>query len=1437
MTDSGYSMVSYTSTSSLERSWDISDVDPYKEVALQAIEKVAPPLSPAYLPKPIDLDEHVPVYVPEPEYPEYLEPPADDIVAEDQPHADDAEEENADYANEPEEEDPEEKGPEEQDPEEEESDDNAASEEEPSEGFDDTDPSEEDETAVTPPPSRLHGARIFTRPQTPMPPLFEARVAELLTMPTPPPSPFTPMSSPLPQIPSPPLLVPSPPPIPYLPLLPQIHVETHALEQDVVATLLMLPSTTRRSEVLKADMPPQKRLCLATSTIGFYFGESSAGAAARPPRDLYGFMDTTEAEASITRRHAKTLHDTECKMMTTVELVKLRVSYEAHTRQRDDEESKVCNESLEAHNRSLVARIERIETRMTEMEDQSDTRDRTSIKFYGQGTSNNMTPEAVQAMIDHAMQTNSTNGNKSHSSRGGPTRPVQSVRDCSYSNFMKCQPLNFRGIKGVVGLSCWFEKMELVFYISGCAVENQVKFATCTMLDAAITWWNGHVRTLCHDAAYAMTWEALKKKLTDKYYPKGGIKKLEIKLWNLKVRRNDVAAYTQRFQELALMCSKFLIDETEKVDKYISGLPDNIHENVRSARPKTLDEAIELDNELMDKKLCTYAERQNNNKRKADDSSRNNQQQQPHKKQNVARAYTAGPGEKKAYTENLPLCTKCNYHHTGQCAPKCNNYNKYGHATHDCQVNVNNNNKNNRVQNTGTCFECGEPGHFKKNCPKLKNNGNANGNGGARGKAYVLGRGDSNLESNTVTTDGKQVNTILRGCTLDFLNRPFNIDLMPVPLGSFDVIIGMDWLRKYHAEAEDKLEGKRLEDVSIVRDFPKMKELPDQLQELSNKVFIRPISSPWGASILFVKKKDGSFRMCIDYRELNKLIVKNCYPLPRIDDLSDQLQRSSVYSKIDLRSCYHQLRVREEDIPKTVFKTRYRDYEFQVMSFGLTNAPANRVHHIYWPQEFTTYPRSKRVEHEAMAPLRVRALVINMGLNLPKKILEAQTEALKPKNLSAEDVGGMIKKDLPKEKLEPRTDGTLCLNNRSWVSCFGDLRALIMHESHKSKYSIHPGSDKMYQDLKQLYWWPNIKADIATYVIVDRLTKSAHFLPIRENDPMEKLMRLYIKEVVTRHGVPVSIISDCDGRFTLLFWKALHKALGTRLDIKVKDVQLTGPKIIHETTKKIVQIKSRIQAARDRKKSYVDLKRKPMDFQVGDRVMLKVSPWKGVVRFDKRGKLNPRYVGPFKKCLSDESLVIPLDELYIDDKLHFVEEPVEIIDCEIKQLKSSRIPIIKNRSRTLTLPSFLAILALARLKLIKSKDEIMFVLQNGCKYNSNQILRVCLDAMNRSIWELTSPFGQVALANLLDYWKHELVLPDLKETCLLGNLQMKRVEVQLITNLLSTGESDMIPPVLVPETPDISGDSMEIDGGMGDIHGRTTAQATATLAPTRISLS
>ncbi|GJU29123.1 putative reverse transcriptase domain-containing protein [Tanacetum coccineum] len=631
---------------------------------------------------------------------------------------------------------------------------------------------------------------------------------------------------------------------------------------------------------------------------------------------------------------------------------------------------------------------------------------------------------------------------------------------------MKCQPLNFKGTEGVVGLTRWIEKMESIFNISGCTIENQVKFATCTLLGAALTWWNGQIRTLGPEA-YAITWEVLKKKMMDKYCPQGKLKKLEIKLWNLKVKGNDVPVYTERFQELTLICTKFVANKIEKVDKYISGLPDNIYGNVKSARPKTLDETIELANDLMDQKLRTYAERQSDNKRKADDSSRNNHghQQQPFKRQNVAKVYNMGTGERKPYGGSLPKCTKCHLHHNGPCTQRCHKCNKVGHFARDCRstgnTNVANTQKGNGAAPKGNgCFECGAPGHFKRDCPKLKNKDGGNGN--AQGWVYAVGnakkRGNApgNPDANVVMgtfllnnhyasilfdtgadisvistafsslinitptplenfydvelADGKLVgiDTIIRGCTLNFLVHPFNLDLMPIELGSFDVIIGMDWLRRCHAVimCDEKLvqvpygnetlnfcgnkssngRESRLTVISCSKaqeymakgcqDLPglpparpvefqidlipgaapvarapyrlapsEMKELSEQLQELSDKGFIRPSSSPWGAPVLFVKKKDGSFRMCIDYRELNKLLVKNRYPLLRIDDLFDQLQGSSIYSKIDLRLGYHQLRVREQDIPKTAFRTRYGHYEFQVMPFRRTNAPTNEKEH------------------------------------------------------------------------------------------------------------------------------------------------------------------------------------------------------------------------------------------------------------------------------------------------------------------------------------------------------------------------------------------------------------------------------------------------------------------------------------------------------------
>nr|GFC53533.1 reverse transcriptase domain-containing protein [Tanacetum cinerariifolium] len=229
------------------------------------------------------------------------------------------------------------------------------------------------------------------------------------------------------------------------------------------------------------------------------------------------------------------------------------------------------------------------------------------------------------------------NGDDSHVSGTSARRTERVTRECTYQDFMKCKHLNYKGTEGVVELTQWFEKMETVFCISNCSMENQIKFSTCTLLGSTLTWWNSHVMTVGPNVAYAMTWVDVEKKMTDKYCPRGEMKKLKSELWNLRVKSNDVVSYNQRFQELELLCVRMFLEESDKTERYVGGFPDMIHESVVASRPKTMQEAIEMENELMDKRNNTWAERQDENKRKFDDTSRNNQsqQQQQNKRQNT----------------------------------------------------------------------------------------------------------------------------------------------------------------------------------------------------------------------------------------------------------------------------------------------------------------------------------------------------------------------------------------------------------------------------------------------------------------------------------------------------------------------------------------------------------------------------------------------------------------------------------------------------------------------------------------------------------------------------------------------------------------------------------------------------------------------------------
>ncbi|GJX23872.1 putative reverse transcriptase domain-containing protein [Tanacetum coccineum] len=404
--------------------------------------------------------------------------------------------------------------------------------------------------------------------------------------------------------------------------------------------------------------------------------------------------------------------------------------------------------------------------------------------------------------------------------------------------------------------------MEIVFHISNCPEKSQVKYATCTLLNSALTWWNSHKRTIGTEAAFAMSWRELMKLMTEVYCPRNEIQKMETKLWNLTVKNNDLAAYTQRFQELTMMCTKMVPEEEDRVEKFIGGLPDNIQGNVIAAEPTRLQDAVRIANNLMDQKLKGYSVKNAESKRRLEVNQRDNCGQQPPFKrpnvggQNVTRAYTADNNEKKSYNGPLPFCNKCKLHHEGPCTVRCGKCNKVGHLTQDCKVTISTTStQRGQVvnQRVVTCFECGRQGHYRSDCPKLKDQnhgnkaGNKNGVVEARGKAYVLGGGDANPNSNVVkgtfllnnhyafilfdsgtdrsfvsttfstllniTPDTLNVsyavkladerifetNTVLRGCTLGLLGHPFNIDLMPVELGSFDAIIGMDWLANHHA--------------------------------------------------------------------------------------------------------------------------------------------------------------------------------------------------------------------------------------------------------------------------------------------------------------------------------------------------------------------------------------------------------------------------------------------------------------------------------------------------------------------------------------------------------------------------------------------------------------------------------------------------------------
>ncbi|KAL0295677.1 UNVERIFIED_CONTAM: Transposon Ty3-I Gag-Pol polyprotein [Sesamum angustifolium] len=586
-----------------------------------------------------------------------------------------------------------------------------------------------------------------------------------------------------------------------------------------------------------------------------------------------------------------------------------------------------------------------------------------------------------------------------------------------------------------------------------------------------------------------------------------------------------------------------------------------------------------------------------------------------------------------------------------------------------------------------------------------------------------------------------------------------------------------------------------------------LKELKKQLEELLDKGFIRPSILPWGAPVLFVKKKDGSMRLCIDYRQLNRITIKNKYPLPRIDDLLDQLKGATVFSKIDLRSGYWQLRVEEGSILKTTFRTSKCEFWMEEIAFlghvvskeGVEPDPAKVKAIMEWelPKNVSEarsflglagYYRRFVKDFSVVAKSLTNLLKKNTPFNWNDKCAQS-FEELKKRLTSAPilalpsgDGGYVVYTDASRQGLGcvlmQHGKKELNLRQRRWIELLKDydctidyhpgkanivadalsrktvdhlarkrftfaenedqsarrennqfilqddgmllngkcicvpdveeLRTEIMHEAHYAPYAMHPGSTKMYRDLRPYYWWPTMKKDVAKkhdviWVVVDRLTKSAHFLPIRQNDSLDKLAELYVSEIMRLHGIPTSIVSDRDPRFTSHFWGSLQRALGTKLHFSTafhpqtdgqseRTIQTledmmracviefrgnwddhlplmefaynnsfhssVGPELVQQTVDKIHTVKKCLKATQDRQKSYADDKhRREMEYEIHDVF----------------------HVSMLRRYRSDPSHILREPEIEVSEGLTYVEEPIEILDRSIKKLRNKEIPMVKVR--------------------------------------------------------------------------------------------------------------------------------------------------------------
>nr|GEU91889.1 hypothetical protein [Tanacetum cinerariifolium] len=856
---------------------------------------------------------------------------------------------------------------------------------------------------------------------------------------------------------------------------------------------------------------------------------------------------------------------------------------------------------------------------------------------------------------------------------------------CSYKEFLACNPKEYDGKGGAIVLTRWTDKMENVQNMSGCSIDQKVKYTAVSFVGKVLTWWKSQIRMLSWEVAVSISWNDFKFMMIEEFCPSHEMQKLETKLWNHVMVGAGHAAYTDRFHVLARLVPHLITPESRKIERYVYGLAPQIHKMVASTEPKTMQKAVQISGALTDEAI------------------RNGPIKKVEKRGNV-REHSK---DKNGRDDNKRT-------RTGPCRT-CFNCNRSGHLAKDCRgVPRNVNPVNARNPHVRACYECGSTDHVMSACPRWNR---AQGPGGNRPNQVVAnneGQGRGNQESQTrgiepselgfryeiEIASGKlvEIDKVIKGCRVEIEGHVFDIDLIPFGHGSFDVIIGMNWLSNHKADiichekmvrippldgkvlrvfgerleekarllTSAKASDKNLKEIVVVRDFPKKcktfdkgKEQELAFQTLKNKLCNAPV--------LALPDRPEDFVVYCDARHY-------LYGT-----------KSIVYT--DHKSLQHIFSQKELNMRQHPWIELFSDYECEIRYHpGKANVVADA-----------------QSSKERVKPKRVRAIKMILQSSIKDMILAAQKEAV-------DEIAGLQK-----------------------------------DEAHNSKYSVHPGANKMYYDLKDRYWWPGMKRDIAEYariamdfvnklpmtssrhdtiwVIVDQLTRYAHFLPMRKDYKIDRLARLYLNEIVARHCVPISIISDHDSRFTSRFWQSMQEALGACLDMStayhpqtdsqsehtiltledmprvcVLDfegswdfylllVEFSYNNSYHSSVRcapfealygRKCHLPIILKAARDRQKSYADKRRKPLEFSVGDYVLLKAPV---AYRIDLPEELNrihdTLYVSNLKKCLADPTLQVPLDEIRFDAKLNFVDDSVEILEREFKNLKRSRITIVQ----------------------------------------------------------------------------------------------------------------------------------------------------------------